>query len=267
MSSFWSRIAVSAVGIPVVLGVVYLGGWWLFALTAVAGLLALHELFWIARSLRPVVLAAYLALLAALLGATLGGLEWTLAGFMVTFPLAFLFKGIAGTRQPTTVSVSVTVLGVGWVGLGLAHALLLRDIPDDGRLAVFTVILAVWAGDAAAYFSGRLFGRHKLAPTVSPGKTWEGLVAGTAVTILVAFIALYDQRESFLTIPESLALGAAIAVAAPLGDLFESAVKRDLEVKDSGRLLAGHGGMLDRLDALLFAAVAAFYVIAAFGHA
>jgi phosphatidate cytidylyltransferase len=101
-----------------------------------------------------------------------------------------------------------------------------------------------------------------LAPTVSPGKTWEGLAAGTVATIAVAFIALYKQ--SFLSIPESLVLGLAIAIAAPLGDLFESALKRDADVKDSGRLLGGHGGVLDRIDALLFAWVAAYYVVAAF---
>jgi phosphatidate cytidylyltransferase len=131
-------------------------------------------------------------------------------------------------------------------------------------LALYTVVLAVWAGDAAAYFIGLLFGRHKLAPTVSPGKTWEGLVAGTLATIAVTFIALYKQN--FLSIPESLVLGLAIAIAAPLGDLFESALKRDADVKDSGRLLAGHGGVLDRIDALLFAWVAAYYVVAAVGQ-
>jgi phosphatidate cytidylyltransferase len=127
------------------------------------------------------------------------------------------------------------------------------------------VLLAVWAGDAAAYFVGRLIGRHKLAPTVSPGKSWEGLIAGTVATVAVTFIAVYEQ--SFLTIAESLVLGVVIAIVAPLGDLFESALKRDADVKDSGRLLAGHGGVLDRIDALLFAWVAAYYVVVAFGAA
>ncbi|MEP6910883.1 MAG: CDP-archaeol synthase [Actinomycetota bacterium] len=264
MSSFWSRILISAAGVPAVLWLVYLGGWAMFALAVVAGIVGLHELYWMTRTLRPVVLAGYLGALAALLGATMGGPEWALAGFMSTFVLAFVFKGVAGTRQSTTVSVSLTLLGVGWIGLGLAHAILLRDLDNHGLLAAFTVLLAVWAGDVAAFFLGLLFGRHKLAPSVSPGKTWEGLIAGTAATIAVTFIALYKQ--DFLSIPESLALGVVIAVVAPLGDLFESAIKRDMDVKDSSRLLAGHGGVLDRLDALLFSWVAAYYVIAAFGH-
>jgi len=258
MSAFWSRILVSAVGIPLVLWLVYLGGWPMFGLAAVAALIALHELYWMTRTLRPVVLAGYLGALAALLGATLGGADWALAGLMSTLVFAFVIKG-----GVSTVSVSVTVLGVAWIGLGLAHALLLRDIDEHGVLAVLTVLLAVWAGDAGAYFIGLLFGRHKLAPTVSPGKTWEGLIAGIVATIGVTFLALYEAN--FLSIPESLVLGAVIAIAAPLGDLFESALKRDADVKDSGRLLAGHGGVLDRIDALLFAWVAAYYVVVAFG--
>jgi phosphatidate cytidylyltransferase len=264
MSSFWSRILISVGGVPIVLWLVYLGDWSMFALAAVAALIALHELYWMTRTLRPVVLAGYLGALAALLGATLGGPAWALGGFFSTFALAFVFKGVSGTRQSTAVSVSLTALGAGWIGLGLAHAVLLRDITEHGLLAAYTVLLGVWAGDAAAYLVGFLFGRHKLAPSVSPGKTWEGLVAGTVATIGVTFIALY--KAGFLSIPESLVLGVVIAVAGPLGDLFESAIKRDMDVKDSGRLLGGHGGMLDRIDALLFSWVAAYYVIAAFGQ-
>jgi phosphatidate cytidylyltransferase len=96
---------------------------------------------------------------------------------------------------------------------------------------------------------------------MSPGKTWEGFIASTVAAVLVSFFALYHQ--DFLSIWESLVLGVVIAVASPVGDLFESAVKRDFGVKDSGRLLAGHGGVLDRLDAPLFAVVAAFYAILA----
>ena len=126
MTGFWSRILVAALGIPLVLWVVYLGGWPMFGLVAVGALVALHELYWMTRTLRPVVLAGYLGALATLLGATMGGTEWALAGLLGTLLVAFLIKG-----GISTVSVAVTILGVAWVGLGLAHALLLRDI-DDG---------------------------------------------------------------------------------------------------------------------------------------
>jgi phosphatidate cytidylyltransferase len=259
MSNFVSRVLVTVVGVPIVLGLVYFGGWWLFGLALFAALVALHELYAMARGLRPLVLAGYAGALATLLGAQLGGTAWMVGGFMLTLVLAFLLYGIAETRQPATVTMSVTLLGVAWIALGLGSLLLLRDVPEHGRLAVFTLLIAVFADDTFAYLVGRLVGRHKLAPALSPGKTWEGFVAGTLAAIAVAFFALYEQ--DFLTIPESIVFGAAIALAGAAGDLFESALKRDLQVKDSGQLLGGHGGMLDRIDSLLFASVAAYFVI------
>jgi phosphatidate cytidylyltransferase len=261
MSRFWSRIVVAVIGLPAVLGLVWLGGWWLWVLAVVVGLIALHEFYGMARPLRPLVPAGYAGLVLTLLGAQLGGTIWMLGGFLTTIALAFLLKGISETRQSLTVAVATTVLGVGWTGFGLAFVLLLRGLAQHGRLAVFAVLLAVFAADTLAYFTGLLIGRHKLAPALSPGKTWEGLVASTIAAVLVPFFALYHQ--DFLTIGESLMLGAVIAVTTPLGDLFESAVKRDLGVKDSGRLLAGHGGILDRLDAPLFAAIASYFTILA----
>ncbi len=264
MSSFWSRILVAVVGLPLVLGMVWLGGWWLFVLLVVVALIALHELYTMTRALRPLVLAGYTGTFLALLGAQLGGVGWMLGGFMTTFALAFALRGVE-TRIPTTVSIGTTVLGAGWIGLGLGYLILLRAIPVHAQLAALTVILAVFAGDTAAYATGRLLGRHKFAPLTSPKKTWEGFIGGTIACILVPFFAMY--KEHFLSVPRSLVLGVVIAVAAPLGDLFESALKRDMQVKDAGTLLAGHGGVLDRLDAPLFAVVAAFYVLVAFGVA
>jgi phosphatidate cytidylyltransferase len=263
LSPLLSRVLVAAVGLPVVLLIVYAGGWWLFALIAVAALLALHEYAVMIRSLRPVVLAAYTGTILSLLGAHLGGIDWTVAGFLCTIALAFLLHWIASTRQSATVAIASTTLGAGWIGLCLAHLQLLRAIPDNGRLATFAVLLAVWAGDIGAFFAGRLIGRHKLAPALSPAKTWEGFLFGTAATVFVTFVALYKQ--DYLSIGESLLLGFVIAIAGPLGDLFESALKRDMQVKDAGRLLAAHGGVLDRIDSLLFAGVASYYLLRAFG--
>ena len=262
-----SRIAVALVGLPVVLALVYLGGWWLFALAAAAALVALHEFAVLVRPLRPLVLGAYVGALLILLGALLGGYEWVLGGVLATLLVTFALHGAAETRQPPTVAIGSTVLGTIWIGLGLAHIVLLRELDSHGRLAVFTVLLAVWASDTVALFAGKLLGRHKLAPVMSPGKTWEGFVAGTLGAVAVAFFALYEERDEFLSIWQALVLGLVVALAGVLGDLFESAVKRDMQVKDSGRLLGGHGGVLDRIDALLFAVPAAFYLILAFGYA
>lgn len=265
MSSFWSRIVVAVIGLPLVLGLVYVGRWWLFALLTVVALIALHEYWLLARSLRPLAPAGYIGVVLALVGAEVAGVDWMLGGLLVTLPLAFLLKALGDTRQAATVAISGTLLGSVWVGAGLGFLLVLREIPAHGRLVVFTVLLAVWAGDTFAYFAGRLLGRHKMAPRTSPAKTWEGFVVGTAATVFVAFIALYKQH--FISIPHAIILGVVLAVAAPLGDLFESLLKRDMEVKDTGTLLGGHGGILDRADALLFAGPAAYFVVAALGHA
>jgi phosphatidate cytidylyltransferase len=261
MPNWLSRLVVAAAGLPLVLGLVYLGGWWVFALALVASVVALHEYWLLARPLAPLAPAGYLGAILALVGAEVGGIAWMVGGLFTTFVLAFVLKAISEARAASTIAISGTVMGAVWIGGGLAFLVLLRDF-ERGRLAAITVLLAVWAGDTFAYFGGRLIGRHKLAPTTSPGKTWEGLVIGIAATIFVPFVALYHQH--FLSIGHSIVLGVVIALAAPLGDLFESLLKRDMDVKDTGRLLGGHGGMLDRIDALLFAAPAAYFTVLAF---
>ena len=264
MSNTVSRLVFAAAGLPLVLGAVYVGGWWLFALIAVSVGIALHEFWLLAKAARPLAPAGYVGGILALVGAQMSGTGWMVGGALTSLVLAFVLKGISAARQAPTSSISATVMAAIWIGFGLSFILLLRQLPVHGRLATVTVLLAVWAGDTFAYVGGRLLGRHRMAPTTSPGKTWEGFIFGTAATVFVAFVALYKQN--FLTISESLALGATLAVAAPLGDLFESMLKRDAGVKDAGALLGGHGGMLDRLDALLFAAPAAYFCIVAFGY-
>jgi phosphatidate cytidylyltransferase len=267
MTPLLSRVLVVVVLLPLVIGLVYLGGWWLFGLALAGGLLALHELYVMVRDLRPLVLGGYLGFVATLLGLQLGGLEWMLGGLLVTFVFAFVVYGLGGVRQSATSSFGVTLLGVVWVGAGLGCLLLIRDIPDFGFWAVMAVLFTVFAADTGAFFVGRTFGRHRLAPAISPAKSWEGFAGGVAAAVGMSFVILYKDRDDFLSIPQSLLLGLVIAFAAVLGDLFESAIKRDLEVKDSGRVLGGHGGVLDRLDSLLWAGPAAYFTILAFGNA
>jgi len=266
MTGIVSRVVVGVVGLPVVLGLVWVGGWWLFALAALAAVIVVHEFVMMARPLRPLAPAAYLGVVLALVGAETGGVVWLVGGFLATFAFAFILNAVATTRAPATAAIGATVLCAAWVGLGLGHLLLLRGMQAQPRLLAFTVLLVVFAADTFAFFAGRLAGRHKLAPTLSPGKTWEGLVGGSLVALFVAFVALYPDRDSYLTIWQALVLGVVIVVAALAGDLFESMLKRDLAVKDTGRLLGGHGGVLDRLDALLFAAPAAYYLVLGFHY-
>jgi phosphatidate cytidylyltransferase len=266
LSNFGSRILVAAVGLPLVLGMLWLGGWWLFVLVAVAAFVAVHEFVTTARPLRPLAPAVYGGVVLALLGAQMGGVVWLLGGFLATFVLAFVLHAFSSTRAPTTAAIGSTILGSAWIGLGLGFILLLREMHTEGRLIAFTVVLTVFAADTVAYLVGRFAGRHRLAPRLSPKKTWEGLLAGAAAGIFVSFIALYDTRKHYLTVWEAVVLGLVVVTAAVIGDLFESALKRDLEVKDTGSLLGGHGGVLDRVDALLFAAPAAYFMVVAFGY-
>ena len=266
MTNFVNRVLIAVIGLPVVLGAVYAGGWWLFALVAIAGAIAVHEFVTMARPLAPLAPAAYLGVMLALLGAELGGVVWMLGGFLSSFVFAFALNTMAKTRPPATAAIGATVLAAAWIGFGLGSIILLRRLHDEPRLISFTVLLVIFAADTFAYFGGRLIGRHKLAPTLSPGKTWEGFVVGTLFGIFVAFVALYKDRDHYLVIWEAVVLGAALSLVGVAGDLFESMLKRDLQVKDTGRLLGGHGGVLDRIDALLFAAPLAFYLVLAFGY-
>jgi phosphatidate cytidylyltransferase len=258
-----SRVLVAAVGLPIVLGAAYLGGWWMFALVAVAGVLALDELYRAGRQFRPLTLAGFAGLLAVLAGCQLGGPGWMAAGVVLTLPLAFVFVLFAETRQAATVSLSFTVLGVVWIGLGLGHLVLLRDIPDNGRDALFAVLLAVFATDTFAYLVGRLVGRRKMAPSLSPGKSWEGFLGGAVGGIFVTWVWLYSV-EGFVSQWQAVALGAAVVVASTVGDLMESLFKRNVGIKDTGSLLGGHGGVFDRIDSILVAGPAGYYVLAAF---
>jgi phosphatidate cytidylyltransferase len=267
MSGFLSRILVAVVGLPLVLGMVWLGGWWLFVLVAVAAVIAVHEFVTMARPLRPLAPAAYVGTVLALVGAEKGGVVWMLGGFLTAFVVAFALNAIASTRAPSTAAVGSTVLCAAWIGLGLGHLLLVREMHDKARLLAFTVLLTVFAADTFAYFGGRLFGRHKMAPTLSPGKTWEGFVIGSIAGMFVSWVALYPERDDYLQMWQAVILGLVVVLAAAAGDLFESMLKRDMQVKDTGRLLGGHGGVLDRVDALLFASAAAFYLVLGFNYA
>jgi phosphatidate cytidylyltransferase len=129
---------------------------------------------------------------------------------------------------------------------------------------VIDVLVGVFLGDTGAYLGGHMFGRRPLAPAISPNKTVEGLLIGIACGVLGVWVA--SRYQSWMPGTHALVLGAGVAVVAPIGDLFESFVKREARIKDSGGLFGPHGGALDRLDAVLFAAVAGYYIWAAYVH-
>lgn len=237
------------------------GGIFAGAIAVLAGV-CIHELFTMARVARPFPAVAMLASAALVAAAYFGDQFQMLLVLTAMFPALFIFVVMRGTIQGITGSVAVTVLGVVWIGLPFAHAVLLRELPEHGGALLLDVLIATIVADTAAYAGGRMFGRHRLAAAISPNKTVEGLVFGViGGTVGFWFAGLY---QDWLPGTDALAMGAVIALVAPVGDLFESMVKRDLGVKDSGTAVGPHGGLLDRLDAVLFTIVAGYYLSIAF---
>ena len=169
---------------------------------------------------------------------------------------AFVVALRPGRGSSASTDVAWTLLGVAWIGGGGAGATSIMMIDHSGLFLLIGYVLVTAVDDIGAYFVGVSFGKHKMAPSISPGKSWEGFLGGTAAALLagLAFGALADE----LTLIDGLAIGAISAMLAPVGDLVESMFKREMGIKDSGRLLPGHGGLLDRLDAIVFCAPAAY---------
>jgi phosphatidate cytidylyltransferase len=231
----------------------------IFALAMVAlGVLALREFATIAARYRPLVVPACIAVVGLIVAAHFGTAFNVLYVLAATFPLLFGFAARASHRDGATVSLGVTLLGVLWIGIPLAHAVFLRGLPDHGAALLIDVLVGTFVADTAAYATGRMFGSHKIAPNLSPNKTVEGLVGGFVIgTMGFWFAGLY---QDWLSGVDALVIGAAVAALAPIGDLFESLLKRDLGTKDTGTLFGPHGGLLDRLDAVFFTIVVGYYL-------
>ena len=176
--------------------------------------------------------AAYAAVAALVLAAHFGTAFNVLMVLAASFPVLFVFGADRGHRDGITVSMGVTLLGVVWIGIPLVHAVLLRDLPNHGAALLVDVLVGTFVTDTAAYATGRMFGSHKIAPSLSPNKTLEGLIGGFLIgTMGFWFAGLY---QNWLSGVDALIIGAAVAAIAPLGDLFESMLKRDLGRKDTG---------------------------------
>jgi phosphatidate cytidylyltransferase len=266
------RILAALIAAPVAIVLVWQGGE-VFALgLAVLGVIALGELYTLMGRVRPPALAGFLALVALLAAALYGEQRHVVMVLVAAFPVTFVLALARPRRANVSWAIAVTLFGVLWIGLPMVHALWLRDlaVEQDGETIVtgmglvFNVLIATFIGDTFAYFVGRSYGRSQFAPLISPNKTLEGLVGGVVGGTLAFWCAgLY---QDWLTGWDALLIGFLVAVTAPLGDLFESLVKRDLEVKDTGTLFGAHGGVLDRLDAVLFTIVVGYYAAVGLGY-
>ena len=208
-------------------------------------------------SVRPVKLAGFLGVIALAFAALYGTTYNVLLMVVALLPVLFFLTIGRPQRQDRTLSMAVTVLAVWWIGLAIAHAVLLRRLPH-GDAIIVDILVGTFLGDTAAYVGGRAFGRRPLAPEISPNKTLEGLLIGMVFAVAgVWFAGLY---QDWLSGVDAVLVGVAVAFAAPVGDLFESLIKRDVGAKDTGSVLGPHGGMLDRIDAVLFTIPVGYYV-------
>lgn len=252
-----TRVITALVGVPVVLACGYWGGAPLFVLLATLALLALGE-FWGmlgekgVHGQRAVSGAAAVAMVAA----GVAGRDDLLAAFLALAVLLVLGVQVFRRSAYTVVDAHATLAGLVYLGYLIAYPGLLR------HLGLWPLALAVgvtWATDTGAYFTGMAVGQRKLCPDLSPGKTVEGAVGGMVAAVIVG--ALGGFYLTGLGLAEAAAFGLVTGAAAQVGDLAESALKRSCGVKDSGRLLPGHGGVLDRFDSLLFSAPVAYYAL------
>jgi phosphatidate cytidylyltransferase len=253
------RILVALPWIAFTIAITILGGLPFTVAMVGVGLVCLREYFVMTAPARPIQIAAYVAVTAMIVAAHFGTAFHVLLVGTACFPLLFFFGADRKHRDGVTVSIGITLLGTIWIGLPLVHAVLLRDLPDHGAALLIDVLVGTFATDTGAYATGRMFGSHrKIAPNISPNKTLEGLIGGFLIgTMGFWFAGLYQDWLSGI---DALIIGAAVAAIAPVGDLFASLVKRDLGRKDTGRLFGPHGGLLDRLDAVLFTIVFGYYL-------
>ena len=252
-----ARVGAAIPAIVYGIAIVALGGAWFAAGVFLLGIVALHELYQLMRRARPIDLAGFLAVAGIVVAALVSGRGAMLVALVVAFPVTFVLAVARPGRENVAWGIAATLFGVVWIGLALGHAVLLRELPHGGALLV-DVLVGTFVGDTAAYFGGRAWGRRPLAPQISPNKTVEGLVAGV-VGGTFAFWGFAVAYQDFLPGGDALLIGFCVALAAPLGDLFESLIKRDLEAKDTGRFFGAHGGVLDRLDAVMFTVVVGYY--------
>lgn len=289
MSELSKRVAVAAVAIPAVLALVWFGGWLLVVplmVFAVLGVIECHRLssqkdvegmLWISGPA-----AAGLVMLAGWQPSFAVFAPWALGGVallvLTSFGTALWARGV--DRKPFA-AVAITVTSALYVGLALASAQLLRALPEDsgwagstpeaaGLAALALPLATTWVGDASAFFAGSAWGKAKMAPSISPNKSWVGFWAalsgaGIAATVwawLVRGLLPIDEMGGLAVMAGA---GVLLGAAAVLGDLVESLLKREAGVKDSGTFFPGHGGVLDRVDSLLFTIPLAYGLLVALG--
>ena len=275
------RILTGLVGIPLVVLIIWAGGWWFAGTIIVVSALALHEFYGLAtaRGYSPNVffgIALGVVIQAFLMLSSHGPFKVS-----ITFVILAAVSLLVGTlkilaaemwrRSETPLAnAGATLLGVVYIPLALSSLIFLRQIQPEGSSIpgiagfelVITLFVAIWAADSGAYFGGLSFGKHRLFERVSPKKSWEGAAAGllSAVAAGIGMMVWLMPNADWI---HGLVIGVIVGVFGPIGDLTESLLKRDATIKDSGSIIPGHGGVFDRFDSMIFCAplVLVYYMI------
>lgn len=251
------RLATAAVGVPVAVITVWAGGWVMTAVVAAVVVVGAWEFYRLAGQAGYAPVSAVGVVTTALLpvAALTASTRWMI-GLVTGLVLAALSAELASRKERPVANAAGTALGALYVGLLGSHWVLLRSLPE-GMALTYLVVAGTWCADSAAYFVGRSLGRRKLAPHVSPNKTVEGAVGALIGGILgTGAVAIWFGLPAVWALVGGLVCG----LCGQLGDLWESRLKREARVKDSGSLFPGHGGVLDRFDGLLFSGAVAYYV-------
>lgn len=250
------RIITILWGLPILIAAVWFGTPWFTILLVLWGILATYEFYRLANvKLSPL---NYLGLIFAGIIIASPAYDQSLLPVLLTASIIVtLLWLLIRHRTNNFTDWTWTIAGIFYIGWLLQFLVALR-LMSSGREWVFLALLATFASDTTAYLIGKKIGRHFLIPAISPGKTWEGTTAGINASVIVALIFHFFSHLP-LNFTHAILLGVLISVFGQLGDLIESLLKRNMGVKDSGNLLAGHGGFLDRLDSVVFAAVVVYY--------
>lgn len=253
-----TRILSAVIGIPILFVLAWLGGGYWIALTALLAAISLYEIF---RGLqtqgnKPLWVLGYLILILGLSRTFLSAPAATssLAALLVLSIILMVFL----YPRYHIMDLAVSWFYPGYVGLFMGYALRLAGFEQHFVIIVFGLILT-WASDTGGYFAGSWWGRHKLAPLLSPKKTWEGFAGGFILTIAVSLAGMWFVPNANLF--KLIVLGTAAGVLAPIGDLFASAIKRDMTIKDFGDIIPGHGGILDRFDSFMIISPLIYYFV------
>lgn len=281
-SNLLQRILSSVVLLPIVALIVWWGEPLVSATVILIAVIALHELFGLFRGggYQPRRSAGYLSVSLFVIAAALRarvGLDWTGLALVTSIIASLSVELPRRNRQHELLHWSLTLSGATYIGWTLAHFVLLRAIEtplspsgwlgflglEPGAAWIVFVLAITFLSDTGAYFTGRLVGNHRMAPYISPKKSWEGAIGGLIIATLTGAFLVYVLGLPIPTWVGAL-LGCMGSIAGQAGDLAESLIKRQVDIKDSGRIIPGHGGILDRIDSLLFTAPVLYYMITIF---